>query len=619
METTDTSAHSAASLDRAVVKFAGDSGDGMQLVGSLFTDTTVFMGNDIATFPDFPSEIRAPQGTVAGVSGYQIHFGQSGVHSPGDAADVLVAMNPAALKANMHNLKPGCTIIVDADSFGKRDLEKAGFMVNPLEDNTLEGFKVIAPQATSLTKAAVAELGLDNKTADRCKNMFTLGIIYWLFSEPMQQTEAFFRKKFARKPEIAEANVKALHAGFNYALTIEAVVGAYKVAPAVKAVGRYKNVTGNQATAWGLLAAAERAGIPLFLGSYPITPATDILQEISRHKWTGARVFQAEDEIAGICSAIGAAFAGNMAVTTTSGPGMALKTEALGLAVMTELPLVIVNVQRGGPSTGLPTKTEQSDLFQALYGRNGESPVVVLAAGTPADSFDWAYEAARIALEHMTPVILLTENYIANGAEPWRIKVPEDMPPIAIRKISEAPENWMPYSRDAQTLVRHWAMPGTPGLQHRIGGLEKDDCTGCVSHDPYNHERMVYTRRDKVKRIADRLPMQRYKGKNASKLLVVGWGGQFGILFGAVKEMQEEGFDIAFTHFNYINPLPTNTAEIFSKFEKIVVCELNMGQFAAYLRNELPQFDYMQFNKVQGLPFRLAELKIKFKEILAAL
>jgi 2-oxoglutarate ferredoxin oxidoreductase subunit alpha len=366
------------------------------------------------------------------------------------------------------------------------------------------------------------------------------------------------------------------------------------------------------------LAAAARAGRDLFLGSYPITPATDILQEISKHKWTGAKVFQAEDEIAGICSAIGAAFAGDLAITTTSGPGMALKTEALGLAIMTELPLVIVNVQRGGPSTGLPTKTEQSDLFQALYGRNGESPLVVLSAGTPAECFDMAFEAARIALEHMTPVILLTENYIANGSEPWRIKDVEQLPEIMTHLITTAPENWMPYLRDPQTLVRDWAIPGTPALQHRIGGLEKDDCTGCVSHDPFNHDRMVRTRQERVRRVAQRLPQQRFKGRSATRLLVVGWGGQFGILFGAVKELQEEGYDIAITHFNYIHPLPANTAEIFAQFEKIVVCELNLGQFAAYLRNELPQFNYLQFNKVQGLPFKLSELKAHFIEILKA-
>jgi 2-oxoglutarate ferredoxin oxidoreductase subunit alpha len=618
MTTIDTSKNQATSLDRAVVKFAGDSGDGMQLVGALFTDTTVFMGNDIATFPDFPSEIRAPQGTVAGVSGYQIHFGHSGVHSPGDAADVLVAMNPAALKANLHNLRPGCTIIVDVDAFGKRDLEKAGFVSNPLEDGTLEGYNLILPQATTLTKAAVADLGLDNKAADRSKNMFALGVVYWLFSEPMQQTEDFFKRKFASKPQIAEANIKALHAGFNYALTVEAVAGTYMVSAAAKQPGKYRNITGNQATAWGLLAAAARAGRDLFLGSYPITPATDILQEVSKHKWTGAKVFQAEDEIAGICSAIGAAFAGDLAITTTSGPGMALKTEALGLAIMTELPLVIVNVQRGGPSTGLPTKTEQSDLFQALYGRNGESPLVVLSAGTPAECFDMAFEAARIALEHMTPVILLTENYIANGSEPWRIKDVEQLPEIMTHLITTAPENWMPYLRDPQILVRDWAIPGTPALQHRIGGLEKDDCTGCVSHDPFNHDRMVRTRQEKVRRVAQRLPQQRFKGRSATRLLVVGWGGQFGILFGAVKELQEEGYDIAITHFNYIHPLPANTAEIFAQFEKIVVCELNLGQFAAYLRNELPQFNYLQFNKVQGLPFKLSELKAHFIEILKA-
>jgi len=603
-------------LESVVIKFAGDSGDGMQLAGTLFTDTTAVMGNAIATFPDFPSEIRAPQGTVAGVSGFQVHFGTSGVHSPGDAPDVLVAMNPAALKANLHNLKPACTIIIDGDSFDKKHFEKAGFEGNPLEDDTLADYKVIDAPITSLTKASVADLGLDNKSMVRCKNMFTLGIVFWLFNEPLEQSINFFNQKFKKIPAVAQANVNALKAGWNYALTIEAIKSSFTVLPAKKQPGTYRNITGNQAAAWGFLAAAEKAKKDLFLGTYPITPATDILHELTKHKWSGVKIVQAEDEIAGICSAIGASFAGDVAITTTSGPGMALKSEALGLAVMTELPLVIVNVQRGGPSTGLPTKTEQSDLAQALYGRNGESPLVVISASTPADCFDWAFEATRIALEHMTPVILLTESYLGNGAEPWRIKLTEELPTIHPRTLDSYDPNWKPYDRDADKLARQWVAPGVKGMEHRIGGLEKDECTGCVSHNPQNHAVMVETRAQKIAKIADFIPEQRYKGKNAKKLLVVGWGGQFGILFGAVNDLQKEGKDLAFTHFNYINPLPKNTAEIFAKFDRILVCELNNGQFADYLRGQFPQFKYEQFNKVEGLPFKIADLKNKFNEIL---
>ena len=603
-------------LDSVVVKFSGDSGDGMQMIGSLFTDTTAILGNAIATFPDFPSEIRAPQGTVAGVSGFQVHFGSTGVHSPGDSPDLLVAMNPAALKANLDTILPGCTILVDVDSFGKREIEKAGFTSNPLEDESLSHFKIIPAPMTSLSKTAVSELGMDNKSADRTKNMFALGMVYWLYNEPMDQTIAYLERKFKDKPTTAQANILVLKAGHNYANTQEAIKNSFRVLPSKNAPGIYRNINGNQATAWGFLAAAEKVGKNLFLGSYPITPATDIMQELTKHKWTGVRVFQAEDEIAGICSAIGASFTGNIAITTTSGPGMALKTEAIGLAVMTELPLVIVNVQRGGPSTGLPTKTEQSDLMQAVWGRNGECPVVVLAASTPGDCFDWAYEATRIALEHMTPVILLTESYLGNGAEPWRIKKVSEMPDIKPRVLTEADPTWTPYKRDLDKLARFWVAPGTKDMQHRIGGLEKDECTGCVSHNPQNHEVMVNIRQEKINRVANYIPEQKYKGKNAKKLLVVGWGGPFGILFGAVKDLQNEGKDIAFTHFNYINPLPKNTAEIFSKFEKIVVCELNNGQFANYLRAMLPQFKYEQYNKIQGKPFTISELKNKFNQLL---
>lgn len=603
-------------LESVVIKFAGDSGDGMQLAGMLFTETTANVGNEIATFPDFPSEIRAPQGTVAGVSGFQIHFGSSGVHSPGDSPDILIAMNPAALMANLSQLKPACTIIIDIDSFDKKHFEKAGFEGNPLEDGTLADYNVIEAPITSLTKTGLADLGLDNKSMLRCKNMFALGIAYWLFNEPLEKSLSFFDRKFKSNPTIAEANIRVLKAGHHYAETIEAIRSSFTVLPAKKAAGTYRNITGNQAMAWGFLAAAKKAKKELFLGTYPITPATDILHELSKHKWAGVKIIQAEDEIAGICSAIGASFAGDVAITTTSGPGMALKTEAIGLAVMTELPLVIVNVQRGGPSTGLPTKTEQSDLMQALYGRNGESPIAVISASTPANCFDWAFEATRIALEHMTPVILLSESYLGNGAEPWKIKLTEELPDIHPRTLESYDENWKPYNRDAEKLARNWVVPGTKGMEHRIGGLEKDECTGCVSHNPQNHAKMVEIRHDKINRIADFIPLQKYKGKDATKLLVVGWGGQFGILFGAVNQLQKEGKDIAFTHFNYINPLPKNTAQIFQKFDRILVCELNKGQFAAYLRMQFPQFNFEQFNKFEGLPFKIIDLKNKFNEIL---
>ena len=606
---------STTTLDRVVIKFAGDSGDGMQLAGSLFTDTTATIGNQIATFPDFPSEIRAPQGTVAGVSGFQIHFGTTGVHSPGDAPDVLIAMNPAALKANLHNLKPACTIIVDSDSFNKRGFDKAGFEGNPLEESILDDYKVIEAPITSLTKENLVDLGLDNKSMVRCKNMFALGMVFWLFSEPLDQTIAFFEKKFGKKPSIAEANIRTIKAGHNFAETIEALTSSFTVLPASKEPGLYRNITGNQAAAWGFLAAAEKTKKDLFLGTYPITPATDIFHELTKHKWTGVKIFQAEDEIAGICSAIGASFAGNVGITTSSGPGIALKTEAIGLATMAELPLVIVNVQRGGPSTGLPTKTEQSDLNQALYGRNGECPLIVLSASTPADCFKWAFEATRLAVEHMTPVILLSESYLGNGAQPWKVVSMSDLPEIK-PVLTNGETDWQPYKRDFDKLVRQWVAPGTEGKQHRIGGLEKQDGTGNVSHNPANHEKMVQIRKEKVARVADHIPLQKYKGKDASKLLVVGWGGPFGVLFGAVNELQQEGKDIAFTHFNYINPLPKNTADIFERFDRILVCELNDGQFADYLGTQFSQFRFERYNKIQGLPFKVSELKDKFNEML---
>ena len=603
-------------LDKVVIKFAGDSGDGMQLTGTQFTGTSALLGNDIATFPDYPAEIRAPQGTVAGVSGFQVHIGQTHIYTPGDQPDVLVAMNAAALKANLDQVPRGKTIIVDIDNFKRKDWEKAGFEEDPLEGDLLNDYHVVEAPITSLTKTALEDLGLDNKSITRSKNMFALGMVYWMFSRPLDYTERFLKEKFSSKKLIYEGNIKALKAGYNYADTIEALASAYTILPADMEKGLYKNIMGNEATAWGFLAAAEKSGKELFLGSYPITPASDILHEISRYKHFGAKAFQAEDEIAGIVSAIGASFAGDLAITTTSGPGLALKGEALGLAVMTELPLVVVDVQRGGPSTGLPTKTEQSDLLQALYGRNGESPCIVVAAKSPANCFDMAYEASKLALEHVTPVILLTDGYVANGSQPWKIKKVEDLPDIVPHEASENMLDWQPYVRDANTLARYLAYPGTPGYEHRIGGLEKDSITGNVSYDPHNHESMVKTREEKVQRVANYIPELTVEGAQEGELLIVGWGGTYGSLTTATKQCALNKRSVGHAHFSFIKPLPRNTAEVFSKFKKILVCELNNGQLIKYLRGELPQFDYLQYNKVQGLPFTVSELTKEFVEVL---
>ncbi len=595
-------------VDKVVIKFAGDSGDGMQLTGTQFTGTSALLGNDIATFPDYPAEIRAPQGTVAGVSGFQVHIGQAHIHTPGDNPDVLVAMNAAALKANLRNVSKGKTIIVDTDNFKRKDWEKAGFEDDPLVSGELRDYHVIEAPMTSLTKTALEGLGLDNKSVVRSKNMFALGMVYWMFSRPLEYTERFLKGKFGNKEAVLAGNVKALKAGFNYADTIEAFSSASTVLPADMEPGLYKNVMGNEATAWGFLAAAEKAGKELFLGSYPITPATDILQELAKHRHFGAKVFQAEDEIAGITSAIGAAFAGDLAITTTSGPGLALKGEALGLAVMTELPLVVVDVQRGGPSTGLPTKTEQSDLLQALYGRNGESPVIVVAAKSPADCFSMAFKAAKIALEHMTPVLLLTDGYVANGSQPWKILKTEDLDDITPHEADKSMQNWQPYERDTASLARYWAYPGQAGYEHRIGGLEKDGLTGNVSYTPENHEEMTHIREEKVQRVANYIPKLVVDGEQEGDLLVVSWGGTYGSTLTAISQSASTNKKVGLAHFNYIKPLPKNTAEVFSKFKKILVCELNQGQLVKYLRGELPQFTYQQFNKTQGLPFRVVEL-----------
>ena len=611
--------HKVIELDQVVVKFAGDSGDGMQLTGTQFSDTSAFIGNDLSTFPDYPSEIRAPQGTVAGVSGFQVHIGHKEVSTPGDQADVLVAMNPAALKANMKWLKDGATIIIDIDNFDNKHYKKAEYEEDPLHDNSLDGYNVVKAPITMLSRNVATSKGLDNKTADKTKNQFVAGLLYWLFNRDIKIGEDFLKEKFKSKPDLVNANIAVLQEGYNYAETIEALSTTFHVNPVKGKKGFFRNIAGNQATAWGLLAAAEKAGLELFLGSYPITPATEILQEIIKRKHLGAIAVQAEDEIAGICMAIGASYAGKLAVTSTSGPGLALKGEAIGLAVMTELPLVIVNVQRGGPSTGLPTKTEQADLFQALYGRNGESPCIVIAASTPANCFNYAFEAAKLTLQHMTPVILLTDSYLANGTELWQIPKMESMPEIKPPKVKDNAENFQPYDRDPERLNRFWALPGQPGLRHRIGGLEKEDGSGDVSHDPMNHQIMVEYREKKVEKVVEFIPEQEVIGPDEGDLLVVGWGGTYGALVSAVNDLKDEGKSIALAHFHYINPLPGNTADVFSRYKKIVVCELNRGQFASYLRSKHPRFEYLQFNKVQGLPLFISELKVKFNEVLESI
>jgi 2-oxoglutarate ferredoxin oxidoreductase subunit alpha len=606
-------------LEEVVVKFAGDSGDGMQLTGSQFSDASASFGNDLSTFPDYPSEIRAPQGTVAGVSGFQVHIGHKEVQTPGDLADVLIALNPAALKTNMIWVKPGATIIIDIDNFDNKHYKKAGFVEDPLHDNSLKGFNLIKAPITSLSRATVSslELGIEHKIADKTRNQFVMGLLFWLFNRDVKKGEEFISKKFAKKPELVKINLAVLYAGYNYAETVEAIATQFHVNPAKYKKGTFRQITGNIATAWGLIAGAEKAGVKLFLGSYPITPATEILHELSHYKNLDVRTFQAEDEIAGICTAIGASYGGSLGATSTSGPGLALKTEAAGLAVITELPLVIVNVQRGGPSTGLPTKTEQSDLMQAIYGRHGECPLPVIAASSPGNCFNFAFEAAKIALEHMTPVILLTDGYLANGTELWKIPDVDKMEEIHPPFVKDNDPDYQPYRRNPETLSRSWAIPGQAGLQHRIGGLEKSDIYGDVSHDPYNHQVMTNYRAEKIKRIENYIPEQKIFGdQEGGDLLVMGWGGTYGALNMAVKELREDGYNISLAQFNYIFPLPKNTEVVLSKFKKHIVCELNLGQFVQYMRSQFPQYKYEQYNKVQGLPFFIKELKNKFKEIL---
>ncbi len=594
-----------------MIRFAGDSGDGMQLTGSLFADISAHLGNDLSTFPDYPAEIRAPQGTVSGVSGFQVHIGSEEVSTPGDYCDLLIAMNPAALKANAVWCKRHATIIVDIDSFDEIGLKKAGFTTeDPFLELGIEDRIIIPAPITTMTVESLKNSELDRKTVTRCKNMFTLGMACYIFHRPIEYICENIEKRFSKKhPELVEPNKKVLCDGYNYAANIQVMPDTYVVEPNKDLEkGTYRSISGNQALAWGLLAAAEKAGIPLFCGSYPITPATSILEELALHKSLGAKTLQAEDEIASICMAIGASFAGNLAVTTTSGPGLSLKSEALGLAVMTELPLVVVDVQRSGPSTGLPTKTEQSDLNQALYGRNGECPLVVMAAHSPSHCFDAAFQAAKIALEHMTPVILLSEGFIGNGSEPWKIPSMKDYPEIKppfVQGILKPDSKYYPFQRDPETLVRRWVLPGQKGFEHRVGGLEKTH-EGVLSNDPVNHETMVRERAEKVERVNRKLPpLEILNGPAKGKLLVVGWGGTYGHLIAAMHKL---GDSVSYAHFDYINPLPANTGDVLAGFEKILVCELNCGQFADYLRTKFPHSNIHKYNKIQGQPFLVSEL-----------
>ena len=606
-------------LEKVVIRFSGDSGDGMQLAGNLFSNISAAIGNEISTFPDYPAEIRAPQGTLGGVSGFQVHIGK-GVYTPGDKADVLVAMNPAALKTNTKYVKPNAVVIIDTDSFQKNDLEKAAFLTeDPFKELNMNSVQVVPVAITSLVKDSLADSGLDNKTILRCKNMFALGLICWLFDRPLDQAAHLLKNKFAKKPSVLEANIKVMTDGYNYGNNIHASVSTYRIETKSAKKGFYTDVNGNRATALGLIAASEKSGLPLFLGSYPITPASDILHELAKRKDLGVKVVQAEDEITGICTAIGASFAGNLAATSTSGPGLALKSEAIGLAVMAELPLVIIDVQRGGPSTGLPTKSEQTDLLQALYGRNGESPVVVLAASTPTNCFDMAFAASKIALEHMTPVILLTDAFIANGSSAWRIPEMEEYPEIHPQYVYNdlLKDNWKPYKRNPETNVRYWAIPGTEGFMHRLGGLEKDCITSAISTDPANHQKMTDMRQAKIDYIANEIPELEILGNPEADLLVVGWGGTYGHLYSAVESMNAIGKKVAMVHFNYINPMPKNTEEILRRYKKIVVCELNNGQFATQLCAKIPGLtNVSRFNKVQGQPFMVSELTDHFSKLM---
>lgn len=607
-------------LDHVVIRFSGDSGDGMQLTGTIFSNLSAVFGNDISTFPDYPAEVRAPQGSLSGISGFQVHLGTKKIYTPGDKADVLVAMNPAALKVNVKNLRPGSIVIIDSDSFTTRDLEKAEFKTeDPIQELGLTNVQVVSAPISTMVRDGLAEFGLDNKSALRCKNMFTLGLVCWLFDRPLDHAMTMLQTKFAKKPDIAKANIKALTDGYNYGNNIHASVSTYRIEGSKQKPGVYMDVNGNNATSYGLIAAAEKGNLRLFLGSYPITPATDILHELSKHKNLGVITVQAEDEIAGICTAIGASFAGCLGVTSTSGPGLALKSEAIGLAMIAELPLVVIDVQRGGPSTGMPTKSEQADLMQALYGRNGESPVVVLAASTPTDCFDMAYWAGKLAVEHMSPVILLTDAFIANGSSAWRIPdYLNDYPAIKPNYVEnyKSEEPWKAYRRDKESLVRYWAVPGTEGFTHRIGGLEKDYDTSSISTDPKNHQKMVQTRQGKIDKIADYIPEVEVLGDQDADLLIVGWGGTFGHLHEAMDILRRNGHKVGLAHFRFINPLPKNTEQILKQYPNVVVAEQNNGQFASYLRSKVKDFNPHKFNRIKGQPFVVSRLVEEFTKIM---
>ncbi len=611
--------HQNEELNHVIIKFAGDSGDGMQLTGTQFTNTAALFGNDLSTFPDFPAEIRAPQGTLAGVSGYQLHFGSVEIFTPGDFCDVLVVMNAAALKANLSFLKKGGTVIANTDGFDPKNLRLANIAEgkNPLEDSTLDNYRLIRIDVTKMTRAALAESPLGVKEIDRAKNMFVLGFLYWMYNRELDHTLKFLKEKFEKKPDILDANVKVLKAGYHFAETREEVTTRYSIGPAKIAPGIYRNIMGNQATALGLIAASQKSGLPLFYGTYPITPASDILHELSKQKNFGVKTFQAEDEIAAICSAIGASFGGSLAVTASSGPGIALKAEAMGLAFMLEIPLVIINVQRGGPSTGLPTKTEQSDLMQAFYGRNGEAPIPVLAAATPSDCFHMVYEACRIAVGFMTPVILLTDGYIANGAEPWMFPKSADLQEIKVQfaKEKSSDEKFLPYKRD-EKLSRPWAIPGTKGLEHRIGGIEKQHETGNISYDAKNHEFMVRMRDAKVEKVADYIPDQKIEvGTEKGKLLILGWGSTFGAIKSAVLTARAKGYDVSHAHLRYIKPFPKNLGELLYNYEHVLIPEMNTGQLIKIIRDKflVPAHG---LNKIQGMPFAAEEIYNKIEEML---
>jgi 2-oxoglutarate/2-oxoacid ferredoxin oxidoreductase subunit alpha len=603
-------------VERVVIRFAGDSGDGMQLTGTQFSHTSALLGNDLSTFPDFPAEIRAPAGSLPGVSGFQVHFSSTDITTPGDAPDVLVAMNPAALKVNIGDLKPNGILIVNSTAFRGKNLEYAGYSTNPLDDHTLDAYRVFKVDLTTLTRRALAETSLTQKEIDRCKNFFALGMMYWLYNRPMDATIRFIEKQFAKKPHLGEANRLALQAGYSYCAATEVFQTTYEVAPAKLPPGKYRSINGNSALALGLVAASEKCGLPLFLGSYPITPASDILHELSSYKNFGVMTFQAEDEIAAVTSAIGASFAGALGITTSSGPGMALKSEALGLAVMTELPLVAIDIQRGGPSTGLPTKTEQADLFQAIFGRNSEAPIPVIAPATPGDCFFMAVEACRLATKYMTPVILLSDGYLANGSEPWKIPSMDELPGFKVEFHTD-PSDFKAYRRDPRTLGRMWAIPGTPGLEHRLGGIEKEDVTGNISYEAHNHEHMVRLRASKVAGIAKDIPDIEIDGPESGDLLVLGWGSTHGAIMGAVTEARKQGRSVSRAHLRYLNPFPKNLGDVLKRYRKVLVPEMNMGQLAFVLRGTY-LIDIVSYPKIQGKPFKIAEIMAKIDEVLEA-